>query len=114
MAAWVNWHGKSDKIEFYNDEEEHTEQPERPPKPRKSKYQTEEEYKARVEEWEASLPHAVVVKPKGNSMTQKYYTERLLPVYAQAIHKYRLWKAGPWIFQEDNDPSYRHKKEGLA
>lgn len=47
-------------------------------------------------------------------MTQKYYTERLLPVYIEAIQKARLHNAGPWLFQEDGDPSHGMKKEGLA
>ena len=64
----VNWHCKSEKIEFYNDKEDHIERPPRPRKPRRSKYQTEEQYKARIEEWEALLPHEVIVKPNGNSM----------------------------------------------
>lgn len=114
IAAWINWHGKSDRLEFYHDEEERTERPKRPPKPRKSKYESNEQYQARIEEWEASLPHEVIVKPKGNSITQKYYTERLLPVYSEAINRYRIWRDGSWILQEDNDPSHGHRKVGLA
>ena len=47
-------------------------------------------------------------------MTQKYYTERLLPIYIEAIHKARLRDAGPWLFQEDGDPSHGIRKDGLA
>jgi hypothetical protein len=47
-------------------------------------------------------------------MTQKYYTERLLPVYIEAIQKARLNNAGPWLFQEDGDPSHGMRKPGLA
>jgi hypothetical protein len=47
-------------------------------------------------------------------MTQKYYTERILPVYINAIHKARLQHANPWIFQEDNDPSHGTRKKWLA
>jgi hypothetical protein len=39
-------------------------------------------------------------------MTQKYYTERLLSVYIEAIQKARLHDTGPWLFQEDGDPSH--------
>jgi hypothetical protein len=50
-------------------------------------------------------------------MTQKYYTERLLPVYINAIHAARLrdssWPSN-WILQEDNDGSHGHRKYGLA
>lgn len=50
-------------------------------------------------------------------MTQKYYTERLLPVYIKAIHEAQIQDLGypsPWIFQEDNDPSHGNKKPGLT
>ena len=61
-----------------------------------------------------------MVKLKGNAMTQKYYTERLLPRYVTALQQARL--NGPsspsgtpdWILQEDGDPSHGHRKEGLA
>jgi len=64
--------------------------------------------------WEAEAPHEVVVKPKGNAMTQKYYVEKLLPLYCNAIIEGREWKPGPWLLQEDNDPSHGTRKEGLA
>ena len=71
-----------------------------------------------MREWEASLPYEQVVKPKGNAMTQKYYTENLLLVYTKALHQARLiWPNGelkPWLFQEDGDPSYGKKKRGMA
>jgi hypothetical protein len=51
-------------------------------------------------------------------MTQKYYTETLLPVYTEALHQARLiWPNGelkPWLFQEDGDPSHGKKKRGMA
>ena len=47
-------------------------------------------------------------------MTQKYYTERLLPVYIKAIHKARLQDTQDWLLQEDGDPSHGLRKPGLA
>jgi len=47
-------------------------------------------------------------------MTQKYYTEHLLPVYTHAIQRARLRDPQPWVFQEDNDPSHGTRKRGLA
>ncbi len=80
IAAWITWDDKAEKLEFYNDEEEEVIQPPMPPKPRRRpKTESEDEYQARITEWEALKPHKVDVKPHGNSMTQKYYTERLLP-----------------------------------
>ena len=114
IAAWINWHSKAEKLIFYHDEEDRVEKPKRLPKPRKRKYESKEEFQDRIKEWEALLPHEVEIKPKGNSMTQKYYTERILPVYIKALHKARLQHANPWIFQEDNDPSHGTRKDGLA
>jgi hypothetical protein len=121
VAGWINWHAKCDKLEFYNDEEEHEEQPKSPPKPRKSKYESADDYNKRLKVWEAEKPHKVEVKPKGNAMTQKYYTERLLPGLITAVSKQRIYgpateDKGPanWLLQEDGDPSHGMKKDGLA
>jgi hypothetical protein len=54
--------------------------PKRPLKPRKSKYQSKEEYEARTEMWEADLSHEKEVRLQGNAITQKYYYKRLLPL----------------------------------
>lgn len=118
IAGWVNWWAKCEKLEFYNDEESYTEQSKKPSKPcRRPITETEEEYAMRVAEWEASIGHEKEVKPKGNAMTQKYYTDRLLPIYVKAIQQARTQPNGelkPWIFQEDGDPSHGKKKVGLA
>lgn len=113
IAAWVNWHEKAEKLEFYNDEEEYTRRPQRPAKPRTRKYEPEEEFQARIREWEALLPHEQVVKPKGNGMTQKYYSERLLPVYIKALSNARLKDPKSWVLQEDNDPSHGNGPRSL-
>lgn len=115
IAAWITWDDKAEKLEFYNDEEEEVIQPPMPPKPRRRpKTESEDEYQARITEWEALKPHKVDVKPHGNSMTQKYYTERLLPIYIDAIQKNRSKYPGNWLLQEDGDPSHGMRKEGLA
>jgi transposase len=44
-------------------------------------------------------------------MTQKYYTERLLPVYIKAIQEARVVYGQDIILQEDNDPSHGTKSE---
>ena len=48
---------------------------ERAGKPRKSKYESQANYENRLEMWDASQPCEVDIKPKGNSMTTKYYAE---------------------------------------
>jgi hypothetical protein len=85
-----------------------------PPKPRRRPTtESEDEYQARLKDWEAQRPHKADVKPQGNAMTQKYYTERLLPVYIEAIHKARLQNPGNWLLQEDGDPSHGMRKRAL-
>ena len=57
---------------------------------------------------------------KGNAITQKYYTERLLPTYVIAVQQARLSDysspsgTSNWMLQEDGDPSHGHKVQGLA
>jgi hypothetical protein len=81
LAAWCTWTAKAEKLEFYNDENYSIIKPKKPTKPRRSKYESDDEYQVRILEWEASTGHEKEVQPKGNAMTQKYYCERLLPVY---------------------------------
>ena len=106
FAASISWHHKGE-LQFYNDEHN---PPfvvtKKPPKPRKSKYKTADQHHQRVVEWEASLPHDPEIKPKENSMTQAYYTTRLLPVYARSINEARIYHNRYCILQEDNDPSH--------
>ena len=81
ITATISWYGKS-KLEFYNDEEDHDKTPPCPSRPRRRPTtETIEEYETRVREWEAGKPHDVNIIVKGNHMTQKYYIDRLLPVY---------------------------------
>ena len=114
IAASVSWHHKG-LLQFYNDENDPPEiKIPKPKKPRKSKYETDEQYNQRVKEWEASLPHDVEAKPKGNAMIQIYYTERLLPIHLQSYNEARMIGRKA-ILQEDNDPSHgTRSKDNLA
>ena len=47
-------------------------------------------------------------------MTQKYYVERLLPIYCDAIKSICQIDNKPWLLQEDSDLSHGIKKRGLA
>ncbi|KAH7370668.1 hypothetical protein BKA65DRAFT_488999 [Rhexocercosporidium sp. MPI-PUGE-AT-0058] len=115
IAAWINWYGKSETLEFYNDEEDTIEQPPMLPKPRRRPtIETEAEYQNRVKEWDATRPHKVEKKVAGNHMTQLYYTERLLPVYIKAVSTERLRDGRSYYLQEDGDPSHGMRKDGLA
>ena len=53
-------------------------------------------------------------KVSGNHMTQKYYTERLLPIYIDAIQIQRAYDSSSWYLQEDGDLSHGMHKAGLA
>ena len=115
VAGWVNWYEKCDKLEFYNDEEDEIEQPPMAPKPRRRPTrESEAQFQQRLVEWEATRPHLIEKKVQGNHMTQKYYTERLLPVYIDAIDRLKGRYGGTWFLQEDGDPSHGIRKEGLA
>ncbi len=109
MAGSISWYQKGPLI-FYNDENDPpTMKPiKQEPKPRRSRYQTEEKYQERVRDWESRKPHDPEIKPKGNSMTNKYYTEKLLPGLLKIINEHKA--AGRMaILQEDNDPSHGTK-----
>ena len=47
-------------------------------------------------------------------MTQKYYTERLLPGYIDVIKAAQRREPENWLLQEDGDPSHGMRKEGLT
>jgi hypothetical protein len=117
VAAWVSWDAKAEKLEFYHDEEDYIEKPKRPRKPRRRKHESEEVWEHRIKEWEATAPHEKEVKTQGNSMTQKYYVERLLPIYVDAVKTLRerdSTHTEEYELQEDGDPSHGLKREGLA
>ncbi|KAI9687237.1 MAG: hypothetical protein M1822_002280 [Bathelium mastoideum] len=73
FSAWINWWAKAESLTFYNDEEEREERPKPPPRPRRSKYKPESEFLHEIEVWEAVKPKPLIVKPKGNSMSQKLF-----------------------------------------
>lgn len=86
IAAWISWHNKAEKLEFYNDEEDTIEHPPMPPKSRRrSIIESLAEYQERLKKWEAQKPHTIEKKVSRNHITQKYYTERLLSIYIKVI-----------------------------
>ena len=114
IAAQINQYTKAEKLEFYNNKNNSIQKPKRPSKPRRLRYKLDKEFNTRILGQQALLPYKQEVKPKGNTITQKYYTKRLLPIYVNAIQKACLQDLQNWLLQEDNNPSYRTKKEGLA
>ena len=107
VAAGISYNGKGCLV-FYNDPEDPGDIRQRkPPKPHKSSVETEAEYRKKVEDWQASLPHPFEVKSSGNSMTQKYYAEHILPAHIKAVKDLELRYPGHQIWlQEDNDRSH--------
>jgi len=106
VAAGICYDHKGEII-FYNDPEDPGEaRQRRAPHPRKSKFETEEQYRFRVEDWRASLPHISEVKGGGNSMTQKYYAEQVLPKHIETIKRLEERHRHRYMLQEDNDGSH--------
>jgi hypothetical protein len=109
IFAWVTWDRKSPQLYFYNDQEPAINEPKHPRKPVRRKADTEESWAARLFRWEqeiAALPPKRLIKPIGNSMTQEYYYNNVLPVYVNAIQHIRVTEGKDITLQEDNDPSH--------
>ena len=125
VAAWISWHRKAAKLSFYNDEESveiTLPNLRRPMKPRKSRYQSDESFDQELKAWAAMKCHIAMVKSKGNSMTQEYYTSKILPECMETIQKLRrdhtipqprtLTDCHDFMLQEDNNGSHGHCKPG--
>jgi transposase len=117
IACSISWNHKSDLI-FYNDPDDQIQilKPQIPRKPLRSKYESDAEYDQRLRDWEAEkakLPHPIDLRPKGNSMTQQYYADHILPKHIEWINRARINHYGNEIsraiLQEDNDPSHGHR-----
>ena len=106
VAAGISYNNKGYLI-FYHDPEDPGEvRQRRAPYPRKSSVETEAEYRQKVEDWRASQPHIPEVKGGGNSMTQKYYAEHVLPKHIEAVQCLeQRYRRKIWL-QEDNDRSH--------
>jgi hypothetical protein len=118
FAAWVNYYTKADELTFYNDEYDDVEPVKPPPKPRRRPTrETSEQYHDRVRQWEAEKARIPEVIKPGNSMRASYYTEKILPVYRDALYalqarsnelRGRVHRNDRynWFIVEDNDPSH--------
>ena len=136
-AGWVNWHSKCEELIFWYDEKveeavdkvqhevEEVIQQERGPRPKKPRRrpttESPEEYEGRLRdyekqltEWEDRSPIQPITQPKGNSITQRYYSEHLLPVYIDAIKHAQSIHGHQFYLVEDGDPSHGMKRRGIA
>ena len=60
-------------------------------------------------------PHPVDIKLKGNSMTQKYYCDNILPFYIDAVTRHKTEQPEkPWKLLEDGDSSHCIIRRGLT
>jgi hypothetical protein len=72
-------------------------------------YETQKEFDKWLMKWRVSIGHEKEVKPKGNFMTEQYYTKRLLLVYIDALHKLRVEEYvlhQDWLLLEGGDLSH--------
>ena len=74
-------------------------------KSRRSKYLNESDYQKLIREWESKQSHDVEIKSKGNSMTNKYYTDKLLSELLKIINEHKAAERRA-ILQKNNDPSH--------
>jgi transposase len=59
-----------------------------------------------LKSWEAQRPHPVEIKPKGDSITQEFYTKHVLPTHIEHVKWLEAHIKHKIYFQEDNDPSH--------
>ncbi|KAF3004883.1 hypothetical protein E8E13_006110 [Curvularia kusanoi] len=85
FAAWINYYEKAEELAFYNDEYDDFKPIKPPRKPRKRKAESEAEHALRIIKWEAEKARAAEITRPGNGMRASYYTERILPVYHEAL-----------------------------
>jgi DDE superfamily endonuclease len=113
VAASVSYNHKGIFL-FYNDPDDKPKL-RKPRGPRRSKYESEEQFQQRKCDFEASLGHPLKpqdIPPKGNSMTQKFYAKEVLPKHIKHTKWLEAKYKRKFYLQEDNDPSHgtRSKK----
>jgi hypothetical protein len=121
FAAWINYYTKAEELTFYNDEYDDVEPVRPPPRPRRRPTtETEAQWVERLARWEAEKSRQPDVYKPGNSMRASYYTDKILPVYANAFHQLQTRSNElrssvsrndryNWYLIEDNDPSHGTK-----
>lgn len=115
ISAFVSYHHK-EKLTFYNDPNDVPEldvnidiqkpSKKRPPKQRKSETLEQFKQSKRYLEYVVAEPHNVDIQPKGNFITQLYYTKKILPNHLQDLQEAERKTSRKHILQKDNDPSH--------
>jgi hypothetical protein len=113
VAAGISYNHKG-VFTFYKDPQEPSEKLYKPRRPRKSSVETKEQHLEAISAWLEGGEHPLKVQASGNSMTQKFYTENILPQhlahieYLQQKYKHKI------LFQEDGDPSHGNRNPTSA
>lgn len=109
IAASISWYHKSEIYFYYDEHWEHSYMKSlwQKSKPRRNRAtKTEEEYQSEVLEWKNLQPPETI--KKGNTMTQHYYAQNILPRYIEWMETMR-GRGYPAILMEDGDPSHGHR-----
>jgi transposase len=109
VAVGVSYNHKRPLI-FYKDPQEPLEKVRKPSPPRKSKYETQEQFKARLKVFEDTQPKEDTT-PKGNCMTQVFYARQVLPEHIKQIKLLEERHNHRYYLQEDGDPSHGNRSE---
>jgi hypothetical protein len=92
---------------FYNDTREPKEvKQHNKARRRQNKVESDPQYQQRLREWEAQNPPEIELKPKGNSMTEAFYSQCVLPIHINRIKQLEERYDRRFYLQEDNDPSH--------
>ena len=125
FAGWINYYTKASELTFYKDEYNDVEPVKPPLKPRRRPTtETLEQYNQRVRQWEAEKARIPEVIKPGNSIRASYYTEKILPIYRDALASLKARSDElrgyldrsvryKWYLLEDNEPSYGTRNDNL-
>jgi hypothetical protein len=106
VAGGINYNGKGVFLTYNDPAEPAIAKPRKPSKPRKSMYESSEQFEERLKQFEASQPHEVEIQAKGNSMTQEFYKDNVLSHHIAFCEKLKKRLHHKIYLQEDNDPSH--------
>jgi hypothetical protein len=112
VAAGISYNGKG-AFQFYNDPKDKPLIREyKATGPRKTKDETAKEYAQRLSQWRAYQPaHEPEIKQSGNSMTQAFYRDSILPYHIAHIRDLERRTKHKIYFEEDGDPSHGKKTQ---
>lgn len=108
VAAGVSYNHKG-AFTFYHDPQEPSIKLYKPRRPRKSSVETEDEHLKAISNWLDGGEHPLKVQAQGNSMTQEFYAEHILPLHIKHIKWLEQKYKRQVVFMEDNDPSHGHR-----